>query len=238
LRRQANSRPEFPGEHQETTVNIAIIGTGNVGSGLASAFVGAGHHVYIAGRTAERASAAAATTGAEAVANPATAAALADVIVLAVPFGSVEALAEAIAPVSNGKIVVDVTNPAKEDWSGPLFFGTGSGAEQIAAWLPAARIVKAFNTLFANNIADPSPEGIVLDGFVAGDDSDAKATILELAAAIGLNPVDVGRLSVARLLEPLAWLNISLNMQPGGTWKTGWKLVGAPSPVLAEPVAA
>lgn len=214
-------------------MNIAIIGTGNVGAGLASAFVGAGHRVYVAGRTPEKAATAAAVTGAEAVANPATAAALADVIVLAVPFGSVADIASSIAPVVNGKIVVDVTNPAKEDWSAPLFFGTGSGAEQIAAWLPEARVVKAFNTLLANNIADTSPEGIALDGFVAGDDADAKRTVLDLAAAIGLNPVDAGRLVASRLLEPLAWLNISLNMQPGWTWKTGWKLIGAPVAVAA-----
>lgn len=219
-------------------MNIAIIGTGNVGSGLASAFVDAGHHVHLAGRTPEQAATAAAATGAEAAANPASASALADVIVLAVPFGSAEEIARAIAPVVNGKIVIDVTNPAKEDWSGPLFFGTGSGAEQIAAWLPEARVVKAFNTLFAGNIGNPAPDGIALDGFVAGDDAAAKAQVFALEAAIGLNPVDVGPLRAARLLEPLAWLNISLNMQPGWSWRTGWKLVGAPSAVPAEPIAA
>lgn len=219
-------------------MNIAIIGTGSVGSGLAAAFVGAGHRVYLASRTQEHAAAAAATTGAEAVANAATAAALADLIILAVPFGSAEDVSMEIAPVANGKVVVDVTNPAKEDWSGPLFFGTGSGAEQIAAWLPEARVVKAFNTLLAGNIGSPAPEGIALDGYVAGDDADAKAKVLALASAIGLTPVDVGALSAARLLEPLAWLNISLNMQPGWGWRTGWKLVGAPSPAPAEPIAA
>jgi 8-hydroxy-5-deazaflavin:NADPH oxidoreductase len=219
-------------------VNIAIIGTGNVGSGLAGAFVEAGHQVHLAGRTAAKVTAAASATGAEAAANAASAAALADVIVLAVPFGSAQEVAQAIRPVVNGKVVVDVTNPAREDWSGPLFFGTGSGAEQIATWLPEARVVKAFNTLLAGNIADPAPEGITLDGFVAGDDGAAKATVLELAAAIGLHPVDAGQLRAARLLEALAWLNISLNMQAGWTWKTGWKLVGAPAARTALAAAA
>ena len=209
-------------------MNIAIIGTGSVGSGLAAAFVGAGHRVYLASRTPEHAQAAATATGAEAVANAASAAALADVIVLAVPFGSAEKVAAEINPVANGKVVVDVTNPTNEDWSGPLFSSGGSGAAQIAAWLPEARVVKAFNTLFAGNIGSPAPEGIALDGYVAGDDADAKAQVLELAAAIGLTPVDVGALSAARHLESLAWLNISLNLQPGSAWKTGWKLVGAP----------
>jgi 8-hydroxy-5-deazaflavin:NADPH oxidoreductase len=225
--------------HQEQiTVNIAIIGTGSVGTGLAGAFVGAGHRVYLASRTAEHAQTAAASTGAEAVANAATAAALADVIVLAVPFGSAEAIATEIAPVVNGKVIVDVTNPANEDWSGPLFSASGSGAAQIAAWLPEARVVKAFNTLFAGNIGRPAPEGIALDGYVAGDDADAKAKVLELAAALGLTPVDVGGLSAARHLESLAWLNISLNMQPGWAWKTGWKLVGAPELHAPESRAA
>lgn len=209
-------------------MDIAIIGTGNVGSGLASAFIGAGHRVYLTARTANKVESVAQATGAIVATSPAAAAALADVVILAVPFGATEALASAIRPVVNGKTIVDVTNPAKADWSGPLFSGSDSGAEHIAAWLPEAHVVKAFNTVLASNLADPTPEGIALDGYVAADDADAKAQVLGLAAAIGLHPVDVGPLSAARLLEPLAWLNISLNMQPGWTWKTGWKLVGAP----------
>jgi Predicted dinucleotide-binding enzymes len=209
-------------------VNIAIIGTGSVGSALATGFVNAGHQVFLAARTSEHVETAAQETGAVATANPTAAAALADTIVLAVPFGAVEEIATAIAPVLNGKTVIDVTNPAKEDWSGPLFSGTDSGAEHIAAWLPTAHVVKAFNTVLAGNLVDSAPDGIALDGYVAGDDAAAKTGVLELAASIGLNPIDVGPLKAARLLEPLAWLNISLNMQPGWTWKTGWKLVGAP----------
>lgn len=209
-------------------MNIAIIGTGNVGSGLATAFVGAGHRVYIAARASERVAEVARSTGAEAVANPATAAALAEVVVLAVPFSAAEEVAAAIAPVSNGKTIVDVTNPAKADWSGPLFDGTGSATERIAAWLPEAHVVKAFNTVLAGNLANTMAEGIALDGFVAGDDPRAKSIVLGIAASIGLHPIDAGSLAVARLLEQLAWLNISLNMQPGWSWKTGWKLVGAP----------
>ena len=208
-------------------MDIAIIGTGNVGSGLAAAFIGAGHQVYLTARSADKVEAAARATGAIVATTPAAAAALADVVILAVPFGSAEAVAEAIRPVVNGKAVVDVTNPAKEDWSGPLFDGTDSGAEQIARWLPEAHVVKAFNTLLANNIADPAAEGIKLDAYVAADDAEAKASVLALAESIGLDPIDVGPLSAARQREAIAWLNISLNMAPGSTWKTGWKLVGA-----------
>ena len=209
-------------------MDIAIIGTGNVGSGLATGFVKAGHRVYLAARESERVEELATAIGAEATANPAAAAALADVVVLAVPFSSAEEVVKSIAPVVNGKTIIDVTNPAKPDWSGPLFDGTDSGAERIAAWLPEAKVVKAFNTVFAGNLGDPTPEGIALDGFVAADDPAAKAQVLDLAASLGFNPIDAGALTAARLLEALAWFNIQLNQQPGWTWKTGWKLVGAP----------
>lgn len=85
----------------------------------------------------------------------------------------------------------------------------------------------------AANQSDPISGGVQLVGFVAGDDAAAKATVLELtdSISIGLNPVDVGPLSRARELESLAFLNISLNVAPAGSWQSGWKLVGAPATV-------
>ena len=114
-------------------MDIAIIGTGSVGSGLAAAFVGAGHRVYLTARSVDEVEAAAKAAGATVATSPAAAAALADVVILAVPFDAAEALATAIRPVVNGKAIIDVTNPVKPDWSGPLFGGTDSGAERIAA---------------------------------------------------------------------------------------------------------
>jgi hypothetical protein len=168
------------------------------------------------------------------VAKSAEAAAIADVIVLAVPYDAVEQVTRAIAPVVNDKVVIDVTNPSKPDWSGPLFAGAGSAAEQIAAWLPEAHVVKAFNTVFASNLSGRAPDGATLDGFVAGDDPAAKATVLGLVESIGLKPIDAGPLTAARHLESLAWLNIALNNQPGWSWNTGWKLVGAPASTEAS----
>jgi 8-hydroxy-5-deazaflavin:NADPH oxidoreductase len=210
-------------------VNIAIIGAGNVGSGLVKAFLEGGNDVTVAARTPGKAAELAGATGATAARNAASAAALGDVVVLAVPFSAAEAVAREIRPVVNGKVIIDVTNPAKPDWSGPLFEGADSGAERLAAWLPQARIVKAFNTVFASNLVDRADDGAPLDGYVAGDDPDAKATALELVESIGLNPIDAGPLAAARQLEALAWLNISLNMANGWAWQTGWKLVGAPA---------
>jgi predicted dinucleotide-binding enzyme len=68
-----------------------------------------------------------------------------------------------------------------------------------------------------------------VDGYVAGDDPEAKNRVLELARSIGFRPVDVGPLLMARTLEAMAWLNISLNMQNRWPWQAGWKLVGPTS---------
>ena len=113
---------------------------------------------------------------------------------------------------------------------GPAIDTDPSNAERLAAWLPDAHVVKAFNTLFASNQADPIADGVQLDGFVAADDEAAKATVLELVRSIGLNPVDVGPLARAQQLEELAFLNIALNVTGNGDWQCGWKLVAAPSP--------
>lgn len=206
-------------------MDIGIIGAGSVGKGLAAGLARGGHHVAIYARDADNVRQAAAETGATAATSLEAVVTSADVIVLAVPFGAVEEIATAIRPLVAGKVVIDVTNAAKPDWSGPLFSGSVSAASTIAAWLPEARIVKAFNTIFAANLAGRTVDGQVLDALVAGDDADAKAVASELAADLGFRPIDAGNLSAAGLLESLAWLNISLNAR-GGSWQSGWKLVG------------
>ncbi len=161
---------------------------GNVGRALATSFERAGHNVIIASRDPEDAGAVA----------------------------SAAAVATEIRAVVAGKPVVDATNRISFDPTGRVLEAGESNAEQLAAWLPEASVIKAFNTLFASNQADPIVEGIRLDGFVAGDDALAKAKILELVQSIGLHPVDVGPLSRAQQLEQLAFLNIALNVTSGG----------------------
>ena len=215
-------------------VDIAIIGTGNVGSALAGSFVRAGHNVTIAGRDVEKARRVAATSGATAASSSREAAAAAEVVIFAVPFvQSAEAVARDIAGVVDGKVVIDVTNPVKATYDGLISDDGPSGAERIQAWLPGARVVKAFNTLLASRMADPTAAGGPTDAFVATDDAAAGATTLELARSIGLRPIAVVPLALARHLEGLAFLNITLNMANGGSWQSSWRLVGAPEPVAA-----
>lgn len=207
-------------------MNVAIIGAGSVGKGLAAPLVRAGHTVNLTARDLEGAREAARETGATAARDLRSAVEAAEVIILAIPFAAAESVSREIAPLVEGKVVVDVSNPAKPDWTGPLFAGAGSATEQLAEWLPTARIVKAFNTIFASNLGKGGHlHGQALDAYIAGDDAAAKALVSELALALGFRPVDVGTITAARLLESLAWLNISLNAQ-GGDWQSGWKLLG------------
>ena len=209
-------------------MDIAIIGAGNVGTALATSFKRAGHDVVIASRDPEDAGSVAAATHSRVAISNVQAAADADLVVLAIPFSSVPDVAAEIAEAVAGKPVVDATNRMSFGANGPDIDTTTSNAEELAALLPDAHVVKAFNTLFASNQSDPIAEGVQLSGFVAGDDADAKAVVLELVGEIGLEPVDVGPLARARQLEGLAFLNITLNIANGGSWQSGWKLVGAP----------
>jgi 8-hydroxy-5-deazaflavin:NADPH oxidoreductase len=210
-------------------MDIAIIGAGNVGRALATSFARAGHSVIITSRDPEDAGAVAAATGARVAATNVEAATAADIVALAIPYGSAEAVVAEIRDAVAGKIVVDVTNRMAFGPTGPTIDAGESNAERLAESLPQAHIVKAFNTLFASNQADPIAAGVQLDGFVAGDDAAAKATVLELVRSVGLNPVDVGPLSRAQQLEQIAFLNIYLNITGNGAWRSGWKLVAAPS---------
>jgi NADPH-dependent F420 reductase len=206
-------------------MNIAIIGSGKVGKALALASTRAGHHVTLSATDPEHARQAAAATGASASASNREAAQAGDVVILAVPYPAVEGILKELAEALAGKVLIDTTNPLKADGSGLMFTDT-SAAEVIQAMVPAAKVVKAFNTVFASRQQQPAGDGTELDGFYAADDDEAKATVNEYVASLGFRPLDAGALSMARTLEAMAYLIISLNMRNGWMWQNGWKLLG------------
>lgn len=211
-------------------MRIAIIGAGNVGTALATSFVRSGHDVVITSRDAQDAAAAAAASGATTAPSNVAAVEGVDVIIPAVYVTSFPEVAADIATAATGIPVVDVSNRMSFGADGPETDTSSSNAEDLAALLPGSPVVKAFNTLFASRQLDPITEGVTLDGFVAGDDAAAKATVLGLVRSIGLRPIDAGPLVRARQLEGLAFLNMTLNIANQGTWQSGWKLIGAPVP--------
>ena len=90
--------------------------------------------------------------------------------------------------------------------------------------------MKALNTVFASRYATPTEDGQPLDAFFAGDDAAAKATVASLVESLGFRPVDLGGLRMARALEELAFVNISLNAGNGWAWQSAFRLVGPQTP--------
>jgi 8-hydroxy-5-deazaflavin:NADPH oxidoreductase len=217
-------------------MNVGIIGAGNVGRALAGSLTRGGHTVVISSSKTEDANAAAAATGARAATSNPEVAQAADVVILAVGFGAIEGLAAELRSDLDGKTVVDVTNVPSPDPSNPSP-DARSAAERIQALLPGSHVVKAFNTAFAVRQADPVVDGVQLDGFVAGEDGDAKAAVLELVESVGFRPIDVGPLPMARTLEAMGWLNIQLQIRNGWPWQGGWKFAG-PSAASTPAVSA
>ena len=136
-------------------------------------------------------------------------AAWADTVVLAVPFGAIDEVVRTAGDALAGKTVVDVTNALDDKMNLALGYTT-SGAEELQKKLPGARVVKAFNTVFAQHMDSGHLDGEPLTAFAAGDDAAAKAEVLALEREIGFDAVDAGPLRNARLLEPLGYLNIQL----------------------------
>lgn len=189
-------------------MKVAIIGTGNMAAGLASAWAAAGHAVSIGGRDLAKAAALADKIGRGAVGGGVAAVTqLADVVVLAVPYG---AAADAIRQAGGlaGKVVIDIINPISADYKELVVGHTTSAAEEIQTLAPQAKVVKAFNTIFAGLLAAEARNGKTLQVFVAGNDAAAKATVSDLVASAGFEAVDSGALSNSRYLEPVGEMNI------------------------------
>jgi len=206
-------------------MNVGIIGAGNVGRSLTKASMAAGHSVAISAGSKEEAQKTASEVGGTAAGSNQEAVANADLVILAVPFGAVEGIVRELGSGIDGRIVIDVTN--KFD---PMDLNGPSNAERTQQMAPNARVVKAFNTVFAAKQSDPTVEGIQLDGFVAADDGEAKSKVMEFVQSLGFKPIDAGPLAMARALEGMGTLSISLNMNNGWPWQNGWKLLGPTSP--------
>jgi NADPH-dependent F420 reductase len=205
-------------------VKIGILGAGNIGGGLARAWTGKSHTLVLGVRDPADAEAQqlARDTGAQ-LATVTEAARFGDVVVLALPFGALDATLRPLAATLAGKIVIDCTNAIEK---GPaLKYGhTTSSAEVVATMLPGARVFKAFNTQGAETLANPRFDGHPATGFFCGDDAAARPVVAQLVADVGLEALDVGPLRNARLLEPmtLVWLAAATTF---GTRDIGFRLV-------------
>jgi predicted dinucleotide-binding enzyme len=214
-------------------MDIAIIGAGNVGRALASSITRAGHAVTISATNPAHARAVATATGAQPASSNREAMQGAQAVVLAIPTPALEQVLAEEGDALAGRIVIDATNRVDPTNPGKMIDGS-SNAEYIQQRIPEARVVKAFNTALAARMDEPTIDGMQLDGYVASDDEAAKAQVLALVGAIGFRPIDVGQLSMARALEAMALLNITIQLQHNLPWEAGFRLVGPMGRSFAE----
>jgi len=199
-------------------MKIGIIGSGNVGGTLGSRWARGGHEVVFGSRNPQsddqkelaRKAGPNAGTG-----TPKEAAAASDVIALATPWPATRDALQSLGNLA-GKVLIDVTNPLLPDLSGLDYGGAGSsGAERVAGWAPGARVVKAFNTVGFNVMADAKFGAERPLMFYCGDDAAAKRIAHDLAVELDFEPADAGPLTQARVLEPFALLWVSLAIKYG-----------------------
>lgn len=187
-------------------MNIAVLGSGNVGSALAEAWQRAGHNVVYGKRQdADAPASVPAKPIADAIRG-------AEVIALCVPWSAV---ADVLSKNDyTGKVLIDCTNPIGSNFQLEKA-GATSGGETVARLIPRSKVVKAFNTTGFANMRNPQIRGEKITMFYCGDDATAKQTVSKLITDIGFDPVDAGPLTQARYLEPFAMLWITLSLKIG-----------------------
>lgn len=208
-------------------MKIGILGAGSVGATLGKAWAKRGHEVMFGVRDvnapkvqtllAEAGANARAGTVAEAVAN-------ADASALTLTWEAVPEVLKQIGDLS-GKVLLDCTNPlVGNQLDASLDLGM-SGGEQVAAWVPKARVVKIFNTVGWESMENPRYGNEVATMFYAGDDIEAKQIAAQLAREIGFEPVDVGALWASKFLETLAGVWGQLAYGQGMGRNIAWRLL-------------
>jgi predicted dinucleotide-binding enzyme len=191
------------------TARVAVIGSGNIGGTAARLFAGAGHDVALANsRGPESLTGLVTEIGDHARAETVEgAASFGDIVLLAIPLFAYTNLPGGQL---TGKIVIDAGNyyPDRDGHDPALDGGETTSSERLAEQLPAARVVKAFNTLYWEHLRDRAGESRRIALFLAGDDQEAKDRVAALVDDIGFAPVDVGDLAEGgRKLQPGAPLS-------------------------------
>jgi predicted dinucleotide-binding enzyme len=187
--------------------SISIIGSGNMARAIGALALEGGNTVEIIGRDAGKARALAQALGHGSTAGTWGSPPTGDIVILAVLFAGAVPIVSEYGEALAGKIVVDITNPFNADATGLAIPDDTSIAQMVAEAAPAStHVVKAFNTLFSHILSAGDP----VDVFMAGDDTQAKASVSAFITSLGLRPRDAGDLSMAHWLEGAGLLEMGL----------------------------
>jgi NADPH-dependent F420 reductase len=188
--------------------HVSIIGTGNMGQAIAGIVTKGGHTVELI----HHSDADKELTG--------------DIVVLAVPYPSLNDVISKRGEQLAGKVVVDITNPLDPATFDSLTVPADSSATaELASALPQSRVIKAFNTTFAATLAGGAVGELPTTVLIAGDDSDAKSLLGDMVTAGGLRAIDAGSLRRARELEALGFLQITLAAGEKVSWAGGFAVI-------------
>lgn len=205
-------------------MNIGILGAGNMGGTLGKLWAQKGNEVFFGTRSPEKALELSKSVNMRAGGYE-SAAVFGEVIFIGTPWSATESLLKSLSPILAGKIIIDCTNALTTDLLSLSIPPTISAGELIQSWLPDCKVVKAYNTIGAKVLLNPTYEGISATGFFCGNDTDAKKVVAELIAQSGFEPVDCGDLKQARNLEAMTLLFLNLAFKQGLGGQIAFKLL-------------
>ncbi len=189
--------------------HITILGKGNMGQAIAAIVTKGGNTVEVFDSSDQDQ----AVTG--------------SIVILAVYYPALEQILSERSGQLDGRVVVDITNPVNfETFDALVVAPDGSAAQELADKLPQSKVLKAFNTNFAATLQSAAVGGEVpTTVLVAGDDQDAKQTLVGVISAGGLKALDVGSLKRARELEALGFLQMTLAANEKVPWTAGFAVI-------------
>jgi len=202
--------------------SISVVGAGSMGAAIARLGLAAGGPVQVVTRDVAAAQAVDPAVEATAFGDPLTG----DVVVLALPYPALDDVVATYGDQLAGRTVVDITNPLDFSTFDSLVVpADSSAATELAARLPGAQVLKAFNTTFAATLATGTVGDVPTTVLVAGDDPDAKGALTAAFDGSAVRIVDAGPLRRARELEALGFLQLTLAAGEKTSWTTGFALL-------------
>jgi predicted dinucleotide-binding enzyme len=211
------------------TINVGVLGSGDVGKALARGFLGLGQKVKIGSRSPEKLADFVKEAGDGASAGTfEEATRFGDLLVLAtLGQAAEEAIRLAGADNFRGKVLIDATNPL--DFSGgmppKLFVGhTDSLGERVQRAAPEAKVVKAFNTVGNAYFVNPQFPGGPPDMFIAGNDAEGKKIVSQICRDFGWGVIDLGGIEMSRHLEPMCIVWV-VHCASTGKWNAAFKML-------------
>jgi len=216
-------------------MKVGIIGAGSVGTKLGARLLTAGNQVIFGARdpTSEKTlNAISSLPGSQAMSIP-EAVNNSDIIILTVPGmrtqEEYDSLSTTLGPGITGKVIIDCTNPLSNFPNLEVHHDGTSGGEMCATAFPSCSVFKAFNTIGAEQMANP--DGNLIPDFdgskkpltmLFAGDKEKEETVAQLISAVGFQPRYVGPIRYARNLESIAELWIHLAVPPAGFTKENW----------------